>query len=223
MMDAPRPTGFVLDHVFVAVDDPGAGADALSAAGFREGPSRDHPGQGTASRGVFFENAYLELIWLTDATDAASEPTRRTRLLERTSGARGACPFGIALRGGGGEPPPMPFATWAYRPQYVPEGTAIPVGVNSEVPGEPLLFVLPWRTEAAWPAPEHPNGARRITGVRLELEEGGTFSGEVAAVVRAGLIEVRRGGAWLMDVELDHGASGAELDLRPEIPLRITW
>jgi hypothetical protein len=220
--EATVPVGFVLDHVFVAVDGPGAAADRLRAVGFAEGPTRDHPGQGTASRGVFFENAYLELIWLTDAEEAASELVRRTRLLERTSGGGGACPFGIALRGIEGDAPP-PFATWAYRPPYVPEGTSIPVGLNSEVQREPLLFVLPWRTEAAWAPPEHRNGARRITGVRLGLEHAGGLSEELAAVVGAGLVEVRRGGAYLMDVELDHGASGAQLDLRPEIPLRIVW
>jgi hypothetical protein len=36
-------------------------AEALLRVGLREGAGNTHPGQGTACRRFFFENAYLEL------------------------------------------------------------------------------------------------------------------------------------------------------------------
>ena len=57
---------FELDHVFLAASHGAPEMRVLREAGFLEGPDHDHPGQGTASRGIFFENAYLEMIcWST--------------------------------------------------------------------------------------------------------------------------------------------------------------
>jgi hypothetical protein len=215
--------GFELDHFLVAVPHPESGTDALRDAGFTEGPSQDHPGQGTASRGVFFENAYLELIWLTDRMEADSDAIKRTRLGERTEPGSTACPFGIALRGREGLETPLPFGTWEYRPPYVPEGTFIPVGENSEDLREPLLFLLPWRTEPGWETPDHPNGTRRVTCLSIILEDGAPDSDARGALIGAGIANISTGPTPFMEVEVDAGRSGKTLDLCPEIPLRIIW
>ena len=67
-----------------------------------------------------------------------------------------------------------------------------------------------------------------MTGLEIFLTElsrveGRPESRTLAAVSAAELISVRHGEAFLMVVELDHGESGAALDLRPEIPVRIIW
>jgi hypothetical protein len=53
--------GFCLDHVFVMCSKGAPEAEALLRVGLREGAGNTHPGQGTACRRFFFENAYLEL------------------------------------------------------------------------------------------------------------------------------------------------------------------
>jgi len=214
---------FQVDHVFVAVPSSRSAAEALRDAGFVEGPSRAHPGQGTASRGVFFENTYVELIWLVDAEEAGSEVIRRTHLLERTGRQPGACPFGISLRRSGDPSARLPFSTWDYRPPYVPEGTAIPVGTNSADPTEPLLFLLPWRSEPGWPPPEHPNGSRRVTRVSVMLPDDDGASPHLEYLRESGLVELARGAGYLMVVELDGARRGDTLDLRPDVPLILTW
>ena len=65
-----------LDHVFVMCDVGAPEAAALHALGLREGSPNTHPGQGTACRRFFFGNAYLELVWVTDAAEAQA-PARR--------------------------------------------------------------------------------------------------------------------------------------------------
>ena len=162
---------FELDHVFVASSPGGTEIAALVSRGFAEGRSNTHPGQGTACRGIFFENAYLEFIWLVDPAEAAGEAIRRTHLRERTDPGHPANPFGVGMRSPDGDAE-FPLETWEYAPPYLPSGVVLPVGANSERLDEPFLFFLPWSRGPSWDAPAHPNGARAITGVSLVLTEG---------------------------------------------------
>lgn len=215
--------GFELDHFFVAVAEPDAGATALDSAGFQITPPRPHPGQGTASRGVIFENAYLELIWLADRTEAESPRIKRTRLADRLRSGSGACPFGFGLRKSTATDPALPFETWDYSPPYLPEGMSFQMAVSSEVLNEPLVFYLPWATGSALPPPEHPNGVRRVTGLEIVLLEGISGSTTIDAVSQTDLVSYRKGEKFQLVVELDNRGAGKSLDLRPDLPLRIQW
>ncbi len=218
-----------LDHVFVAAAPGGSEIAGLLSRGFAEGRTNAHPGQGTASRGIFFENAYLEFIWLVDPAEAASEGIRRTRLRERTDPGHPANPFGIGMRSPEAEAdlPPgadLPFGTWDYAPPYLPAGVVIPVALNSENPDEPFLFFLPWSRGPGWDVPDHPNGARAITGVSIVIPDGaGSVSPELEAFSGLGVVAVERGPEPLMQIELDGGARGDRVDLRPAVPLLVRW
>ena len=91
-----------IDHVYVCCSVGAPEAEAVRGLGLREGSPNSHPGQGTACRRFFFDNAYLELLWINDRQEAQSEAVRPTRLWERWC-HRGetACPFGIVLRATG--------------------------------------------------------------------------------------------------------------------------
>src|SRR5580765_5868731 len=107
---------FEIDHIFICVEVDAPEAEGLTAFGLTEGKPNTHPGQGTACRRFFFENAYLELLWVHSSADAQAEQTRRTRLWERWSGRRdGACPFGICVRPTlAQQRHELLFATWDY-------------------------------------------------------------------------------------------------------------
>jgi hypothetical protein len=214
---------YEIDHFFVAVPAPNAGAEELLEAGFQEGPPVEHPGQGTASRGVFFENVYLELIWLANPSEAVSPLIRRTGLAERLTPGSGACPFGLGLRRLREHEESPPFSTWEYRPPYLPEGSFIPMAGNSENLEEPLLFLLPWSTGPSWEPPSHQNGVGRVTNLKLTLANPSPPSPELSFATEVGLLETEAGDVYLMEVELDGGSRGEVLDLRPGIPLRIEW
>lgn len=49
-----------IDHLYIFSSQQGAAADKLLEHGFVEGSSNTHPGQGTANRRFFFENALFE-------------------------------------------------------------------------------------------------------------------------------------------------------------------
>ena len=86
---------FELDHIFVLCEPGAPEADELLAAGFVEGQGYVHRGQGTANRVFFFQDFYLEFLWVHDEAEARSSVTAPTQLWERWSQRQyGASSFG---------------------------------------------------------------------------------------------------------------------------------
>jgi|GEM_PF-3386851 len=81
-------------------EDSSVGAAGLAAmvcaAGFTEGSSNTHPGQGTANRRFFFERFMLELLFVDDPTALASSHAP-LNLQQRFTSSE-ASPFGIGFR-----------------------------------------------------------------------------------------------------------------------------
>jgi len=73
-----------IDHVFVCRSAGAPEADFLIKHGLLEGSGNSHPGPGTANRRFFFSNAYLELLWVANATlddDGSSDGRRNNGVL----------------------------------------------------------------------------------------------------------------------------------------------
>jgi hypothetical protein len=122
---------YELDHVFICTSVDSLEASALTTFGLTEGPANTHPGQGTANRRFFFDNAMLELLWVDNEAEAKSELTKPTRLWERWAGRdRSACPFGICFRPATNSHAP-PFPAWKYRPKYLPDPLCIDIATNA--------------------------------------------------------------------------------------------
>lgn len=213
-----------LDHVFLMTEVGAPAAEALIRHGLREGSRNVHPGQGTANRRFFFRNAMLELLWVTDAVEVRSPPIQPTHLAERWEGRAAGSPIGVSLRASAADP--LPFATWPFQPPYLPPGVAIPMATSASRLDEPLLFAIPFgrRPDTFEPHKaeplDHPAGVREVTAVAVCVPEPG--SEELAAVVRAGHLQLRRG-PHLLELELDGGARGVVHDLRPHLPLVLRW
>src|SRR5271157_6475055 len=85
-------------------------AKRLIDFGLIEGSSNQHPGQGTANRRFFFENAMLELLWVENPAETRSDGVRRLGLWERWSRrAIDSCPFVICYRPVSDKSIPPPF------------------------------------------------------------------------------------------------------------------
>src|SRR5262245_62138762 len=133
---------FEVDHLFVWTDVGAPEAERLVALGLTEGEPNTHPGQGTACRRFFFRNAYLELLWVRDPSEARDERLGPTRLWSRWAGRRtGASPFGLGLRPAQPGASEVPFDAWEYRPSYLPPPLAIHIGRDTP-PSEPFWFYL---------------------------------------------------------------------------------
>jgi hypothetical protein len=215
---------YAVDHVFICCSVGGAEAEALAKAGLTEGSPNVHPGQGTTCRRFFFRNAFLELLWICDVVDATSPTTRPTRLLERWRGrATHTSPFGVALRPTQPSPTtPAPFETWAYIPQYLPPGLRIDMAAAAPL-DEPEMFFLRFaRPPEAREGPArepmaHGLGVSELSAVRISAPHE-PRSAAARTLARLGLVEFAQGPP-LLELELDRGQRGVELDFRPTLPM----
>jgi len=218
-----------LDHVFICTATGAPAADQLIQFGLTEGPSNVHPGQGTANRRFFFQNAYLELLWVYAPAEAQAETVRSTCLWDRWAGRESrTCPFGLCFRPTEVDSKP-PFATWDYRPQYLPPPLSIGIAKNVEEVAEPFLCHLTFaQRRDSLPASElppcnHAAGMRQITEIELVTPHKSSHSPELQAVIDLGLATVRTGAEHLMEIGFDGESQRQRADFRPGLPLIFRW
>ncbi len=209
---------FELDHLFVCTDVGAPRAEMLIQYGFTEGPSNQHPGQGTANRRFFFSNAMVELIWVNDAAEAQSPNSRRTLLWERWRDREKVSPFGICMRPTGDQEAPSPFPGWEYRPAYLPDPMSMRIGEAGVL--EPMWVYLGFmrRSHHEQHQVEHRNGAHEITALTLTTPFA-LRSPASRIVIESGVLTARYGAESLLEIEFDHGHQKSSMDLRPHLPL----
>ncbi|WP_317205894.1 VOC family protein [Janthinobacterium sp.] len=213
-----------IDHIFIRVKRGAPEAKALRQFGLTEGSPNTHTGQGTANRRFFFDNAFIELLWLEDAEAASSELTRPTLLLERlTPGADEVSPFGVCFRPSAQEAKSAPFPSWQYRPVYLPPGLA--VDVASAPPSEPMWFFLAFgsRPDAAPALKRQPLQAAAGLGAISALRIVAPHTGDSAGVAAMAGIALEEGAEHLLEISFDDAASGRSYDFRPRLPLVFKW
>jgi hypothetical protein len=217
---------YALDHVFVCGAEGAPEAERLVRLGLAEGAPNTHPGQGTACRRFFFENAYLELIWVTDAQEAQAEPAARARLWPRWSRrAKGASPFAVILRPADDDEPDPPFASWAYHPPFLPPHLAIDVAEATPL-SEPAFFYIAFARPPGLTQTQprgHGLGVRRISAIEVGMPGGSAPCAAARAVQDAGLVTFVEAAHHVMTVTFDDARAGGSADLRPDLPLVLRW
>ena len=228
-----------IDHLFLATRPGAPEAAALRAAGLHV-PERamHHTGGGTSSLSIFFENAYLELLYAdSTVSDSASAPAERAHW-RRVFGWResGASPIGVGLRRQAGAPDSLPFPTARMDPQpWMPPGMDMRLVTTNADSLAPGVLVVP-RTMAltAWidrmrsdtaraRMLQHPLGVRRVTGARVVVTSAEGLPPNVRLLRDAGVVRVEQGAAPLLELTFDGGGRGASRDFRPELPLLIRY
>jgi len=87
----------VIDHIYICVTKQAPEAKALQDAGMQLASGTDHhTGQGTAAVFFYFENIYLELIWVEDAEELKSADKQLADKFKNVT--NGGSPFGLGLR-----------------------------------------------------------------------------------------------------------------------------
>ncbi len=215
-------TGWAIDHVFLMVAPEVPELDRLRGLGLAESFRRAHPGQGTANACFCFDNAYLELLWLTAPAEASSCDLARSGLPARAHWRRsGASPFGVALRHT--DPAArLPFESWDYRAPFLPAGMTIAVAVASDDSSQPLLFRSPgvarpdgW-TDGRAGDRQRAAGFTEIAGLRLAFPDDVTPGPAIDALASTGLIGLDRGAsepALLLDLTRADGGARQRLRL----------
>lgn len=216
-----------LDHLFICADAGAPEADRLIEFGLKEGPSNIHPGQGTANRRFFFENAMLELVWVQEPAEARSELARPTYLWERWIGRKQFCPFGFCLRPTESESIGPPFPAWKYSPPYLPAPMHLWISNNAPLLAEPVIFSLGFVREEKSQIPaeflRHPSGLTKLTRVEWVSPPLRDPSEALKFLVDSHLIGMTRDEGQCLELGFDGESKGEKMDFRPQLPLVFFW
>lgn len=235
---AAEPQPLELSHSWIVVTTGAPQRKALEGAGFRIAPTVNrHDGQGTASITVELLNGFLELIYpdpavlVSPATQAGAEKFRLKSAWRET----GYSPIGIVFDRTSTTPEVFPFATWKISADWMEKGTFIEILTPREMRNAVSLSISSHsrvpesENEALARDPEkgamllHPNGARRLTGIRVVAPSRETLPPSAAYLSDHGLARFDIGSEWLLDVTLDHAKQGVTRDLRPDLPMVIRY
>ncbi|MEM6262815.1 MAG: hypothetical protein AAGI38_09930 [Bacteroidota bacterium] len=162
-----------IDHIYIFSQQNGAEAQHLVEAGFVEGSSRRHVGQGTQNRKFYTKDFFLEILWAVEVSELHSPVVRETTLLERSQFIQsGYSRFGMCLVNTP-ETDELFKDAMAYQPAYFPQGMYIDMLVSHEFPALPLIFRLPFQGKKV-PANEpmnHSNGIERLSQAIFSVPE----------------------------------------------------
>ena len=229
----------ILSHTWIVVTTGAPERETLEKAGFRIAPTVNrHEGQGTASVTIEFLNGFLELIYpdstvpVSPALQAGAEKFRLKSAWRET----GYSPIGIVFDRTTSTPEPLPFATWKIFADWMEKGTFIEMMTPREMPRAVRLSISSHsaitresENDALARDPVkgamflHPNGARRLTGLRVVAPNADSFPPAASYIARHGLVKFDVGSRWLLDVTLDNGKQGLTKDLEPDLPVVIHY
>lgn len=154
-----------IDHIFIFTDDNGKIADKLVEFGLSEGSNRVHKGQGTTNRKFYFENFFLELVWVHNEDEIKSELVKPIRLWQRAEYKRNEfSPYGLGFENS--EDTNRIFEnSFKYQPHYFPKDMAIEFLDNENQPHLPWTFRLPFKGQKNNEAEpkNHKTGIKKLT------------------------------------------------------------
>jgi hypothetical protein len=234
--DAPP---LALSHAWIVVRTGAPERTALEKAGFRIAPTVNrHDGQGTASVTVELLNGFLELIYpdptvpVSPALQAGAEKFRLKSVWRET----GYSPIGIVFDRTPATPEKFPFATWRISADWMEKGTFIEMMTPKELPKAVSLSISSHAASIRESENEvlardpvndemfvHPNGARRLTGLRVVAPSTDGFPPAATYIAGYGLVKFDVGGHWLLEVTLDNGKQRKTKNLEPDLPMVIHY
>ncbi|WP_405207359.1 hypothetical protein [Aquimarina sp. LLG6339-5] len=213
-----------IDHIFIFSNNRGKEANELIEFGLTEGSSRLHSGQGTTNRKFYFDNFFLEILWVLNEDEIQSELTAKTKLWERSQfDKNGKSRFGLCLVNSESTDSLFEISE-VYEPNYFPKGMSIDIITNEENPNLPWTFRLPYRgvkKENNEPI-EHLNGIKSLTKVEFEIQTDSEKTNFENAFKNVENIEFTKSNGLSLTLEFDKNAQGKTKEFS-ELNLKITY
>ncbi len=214
-----------IDHFFIFSQRKGTEADLLTQFGLTEGSSNQHPGQGTACRRFFFENCFLELVWVENESEVRSNEVAPTCLWERSAPAHTAfSPFGLCIR----EEENRPFLfsnKILYAPSYFSQGMSFEIVTHADCPAFPMLFKMPWelgKLRSKEPT-AHPVGCKQVTRLMYSLPVTDPVTADIEALKKESWFGMEAAGNFKLTVEFDNNRQHKLKSFAPDLPLEFYY
>lgn len=227
-----------LSHAWIVVPTGAPQRTVLEKAGFRIAPTINiHDGQGTASVSVEFLNGFFELIYpdptvpISPASKVGAEKFRLKSEWRDT----GYSPIGIVFDRTEATPEKFSFSTWRVSADWMEKDTFIEMLTPKEMPKALSLSIS---SHAQNPESEneklardpvkgamfhHPNGARRLTAVRVVAPSAESLPPSATYIASHGLMKFDVGGQWLLELTLDNRKQRVTKNFQPDLPLVIHY
>lgn len=212
-----------IDHIVICIEAPELMAQILKDFGLTEGEPNSHIGQGTANKRFFFDDFFIELLYINDEDALKSAATAPTQLYERFTNETGdASPFGVIFRPGNNKFSPQNHASTAYNPRYLPPSLTMTI---FEVPTtDPLYLYYDFLTPASranYITTRHEIGFKAATSIKI-------FQPDIASKLQQDIqandiITFENNDTHLLEITFDDGLSQDTHDFRPELPLIFKW
>lgn len=230
---------FKQSHAWIVVTTGAPERKALEKAGFRIAETVNrHDGQGTASISVELLNGFLELIYPDPTVTVSPERKAGAEKFQLKSRWRetGYSPIGIVFDRVPGSTETLPFPTWKVSAAWMDPGTFIEMMTPKEMPKAVSLSISSHAESTNEKANEelakdpvkgkmflHPNGARRLTRLRVIAPSADALPPAAAYIAEQKLMEFKVGGRWVLEATLDGGKQGITKDLQPTLPMVIHY
>ncbi|MCJ8279752.1 MAG: hypothetical protein MJK14_07450 [Rivularia sp. ALOHA_DT_140] len=186
---------------------------------------RNNPQQGTASMIIFFENTYIEFIWVENSTMAEiyAMYSGIDYISRSYSPQKVASPFGIALHQ---RPDTMnPENTSLSSSNHQPPEEFINFAVeNLAAQTEPICFMIPESIsfsnifnpflEAHRKLINHPLGIKKLTNTRIAISKTGNLTNPISMLEAEGIVEIQQSASPLLELIFDEGSQGESIDLK---------
>lgn len=224
-----------LDHIFIFTNEHEKLTDSLKMLGLSEGTPNVHSGQGTACNRFFFQNSYIELVWVRNEVEIKSGAISKARLWERSQyHLTNYCPFGLCIRDRDKTSNAITLIFeegWRYYSAFLPLGQFANIASNENFSAEPMLFEMPFFTvapkdyacEKQQPL-RHKIGFKEITKISLTLpSNSGPLSPDMKKVLEHGFVKIIDGKDFWVDIEFDNGIKEKFQDFYPLAPLTLKW
>lgn len=213
-----------IDHIFIFSNNCGKEAEKLVDFGLSEGSSRLHPGQGTTNRKFYFDNFFLEILWVVNEKEIQSELTAQTKLWERSQFEKNEyVPFGLCLVNSKSTDKLFEKSR-IYQPDYFPKGMSIDIITNEKHPTLPWTFRLPYRgkSKAHNEPTGHSNGIKLLTRAEFEIPVESNRTEFKEHFRRVDNIEFKKGNRAHLTLEFDNLSQGRSREFN-ELNLTIKY
>lgn len=224
-----------VDHIFICVETaPELEFFAKQGLTLATTPVRQQE-RGTASHIVFFENFYIEFIWLED--EVAAEIYAMRTGIDFVARSRRydpkISPFGIALRQQSPRRQSLEEYDFRYSP---PQGAELLLSFSSEnlvTQTEPLCFVIPDaialpRLKRNFPNLQqqwmsHALGLKKMTGIEISAVGGDSLTQPLSLLSQDGVVQIESGSPCIQ-LTFDNRVQRGMIDARKiDIPLILKF
>ena len=191
-----------IDHIFI-FSNKGKEADELVDFGLSEGSGRIHKGVGTANRRLFFDNFYLEILWVENVMEAKRLKklgTWERSNFKKTQYSR----FGLCLKNTK-ETDCIFNNSIKWKPDFLPENEFIDILTNKKMPW--IFRLPPNRKYKLDESRNHKNGIKKLTKAIFNLSEI-DFKNIVLGINKNSNIEFVQSANNSLILEFDNGEQG---------------